>query len=729
MYVGTYSAWLVVLSLLVAILASYTALDMGGRVAAGQGRSVHGWLIAGAFAMGVGIWSMHFIGMLAFSLPIKVGYDPTLTFLSLLIAVISSAIALWLISQPALPRFRLVCGAMLMGMGIAGMHYMGMAAMLMAPAIQYAASWFLLSIAIAVLASGAALWIAFRLRHHSPRVRLLRTGAAVVMGFAIVGMHYTGMAAARFPLGSVCEAARTGVNAEWLANLIIVGTVAIMAIALTFSILDRRLQARTAALAASLARAEELAYLALHDNLTKLPNRALLEQRLERAIRNAVRDNRQIAVIFVDLDGFKAINDALGHHVGDLLLVDVARRICASVGAEETVARMGGDEFVLLVNIGEAADAAIVAEHILTSLNKQIEIEGHELRVSASLGIAVYPGSGEHSHELLINADAAMYRTKALGRNGYCFYDVSMNVNAHAHLQLLQDLRLALEQDELVLHYQPKFKVPHGPVVGVEALVRWAHPTAGLIPPDQFIPLAEKAGLIVPIGEWVLNEACRQMAQWRDAGCTSWSVAVNLSVMQFRHSTLVQTVRAALESHALEPHQLTLEVTESTAMGDVEASMIILQQLHEMGVQIAIDDFGTGYSSLLYLKRLPADELKIDRGFVRDLMASTEDIAIVSAIVALGKTLNLRVVAEGVETLEQQAFLSRVGCDALQGFLLGRPMPASQVTEALVLHTSPTERQREFAGQTRELHLDDFVTSAESGMRARSAARLGRLEG
>lgn len=258
-----------------------------------------------------------------------------------------------------------------------------------------------------------------------------------------------------------------------------------------------------------------------------------------------------------------------------------------------------------------------------------------------------------------------------------------MNANVHKQLQLVQDLRQALERRELVLHYQPKFSAPDGPVVGVEALVRWQHPSRGLVPPDAFIPLAEKTGLIVPLGAWVLDEACRQMAQWRREGRTSWSIAVNLSAVQFAHAALVDTVRDTLARHALEPPCLTLEITESTAMRDADASLRILQQLHAMGVRISIDDFGTGYSSLLYLKRLPASELKIDRGFVRDLAHDTEDAAIVSAVVALGQTLNLRIVAEGVETEAQQAFLTRLGCHALQGNLLGRPMTAQALAEAV----------------------------------------------
>ncbi|WP_275760652.1 putative bifunctional diguanylate cyclase/phosphodiesterase [Ralstonia pseudosolanacearum] len=683
MLAGSYHPLLVLFSLCVAILASYTALDMAGRIATARGHAAHWWLGGGACAMGLGIWSMHFVGMLAFSLPIPLGYDPWITLASLLIAIALSAFALWLVCQRRLPWPRLAGGALLMGAGVASMHYTGMAAMRMSPGILYDPALFCLSVVIAILASGAALWIVFRLRRQSRHVRAKRAGAAVVMGLAIVGMHYTGMAAAGFPLGSLCGAAGGGVSAEWLALVIIVVTLAVLAMALLISVLDLRMEARTAVLATSLAKANrELAYLALHDNLTKLSNRLLLEDRLEQAIQAAARNRGSFALMFLDLDGFKAINDVYGHHVGDLLLADVARRIVACVRQQDTVARVGGDEFVVLASVGEPADAGTLADALLAAVRAPFLVDGYELWVSTSIGIALYPDDGAGQHDLLTNADAAMYHAKGMGRDTYCFFEAPMNTNVHQQLQLVQDLRLALERHELVLHYQPKFSAPHGPVVGVEALVRWQHPERGLVPPDAFIPLAEKTGLIVPLGAWVLDEACRQMAQWRREGHAQWSIAVNLSAVQFAHAALVDTVRDTLARHALEPQGLTLEITESTAMRDADASLHILQQLHAMGVRISIDDFGTGYSSLLYLKRLPASELKIDRGFVRDLAHDSEDAAIVSAVVALGQTLNLRIVAEGVETEAQQAFLTRLGCHALQGNLLGRPMTAQALLEA-----------------------------------------------
>jgi diguanylate cyclase len=684
MLTGTYDPGLVILSLLMAVLASYTALDMAGRVAAATGRAASWWLAGGSVAMGVGIWSMHFIGMLAFRLPIPMGYDPTITLLSLLIAITSSLVALWIVCQNDLSWLQLAVGSVIMGTGVCAMHYTGMAAMRMTPGIGYDPSLFSLSVVIALVASGAALWIAFHLRHGRIGIRRMRACAAVVMGLAIAGMHYTGMAAARFPANSRCLVAISGMNQEWLALLVAVFSSAVLSIALTVSILDLRLEQRTAILASGLANAqEELQFLALHDPLTKLPNRALLVDRLEQEVQVARREQTRFSVLSMDVDGFHQINDAFGHAVGDRLLVEIARRVNGSIRNRDTLARLGGDEFVVLANASEPGDAVSLAEKLLAAVREPILIDGNELRVSVSIGIAIYDGREPQNGDVLRNADTAMNHAIALGHNGYVFFESSMGDDAQKQLQLLQDLRLALDRNELVLHYQPKYTALDGAMIGAEALIRWRHPARGLVPPGDFIPLAEKTGLIFQIGQWVLDQACRQMSLWRAAGHVDWSISVNLSALQFNHPELIHMVRESLERYSLDPLYLTLEITESTAMHDADASLAILRQLHRMGVRISIDDFGTGYSSLLYLKRLPASELKIDRGFVRDLTSDTEDAAIIAAIVALGRTLNLGIVAEGVETREQQEYLTRLGCTTLQGFLLGRPVPADQFVGAV----------------------------------------------
>jgi len=679
MLIGHYTFSLVLISILVAMLASYTALDLTGRIASAKGRAVWLWIGGGALSLGIGIWSMHFIGMLAFQLPIDLGFDLPITLLSLAIAILSSGLALWLVSHPLLPAWQLSVGALAMGVGISAMHYTGMAALRMQPGIDYDPAWFGASLVIAVSASAAALWIAFRLRQHTPYVRLARGAAAIVMGFAIVGMHYTGMAAANFAEGSFCGALTAGLRTDGLDKLVLVTSLAVLTITLLTSILDARLEARTAVLSNSLREANrELTQLALHDTLTGLPNRILLADRIEQAMRKIDSQGGQFALMFMDLDGFKPVNDAYGHHVGDQLLRAVAMRLRENFHRHDTLARIGGDEFVLLVEVEDVEDVSTVAARQVALIGRHFTVGDHELQVSVSIGIALYPGNGHIQQDLLMNADAAMYHAKSAGKNGYSFFDSSMNTNARNHLQLLQDLRAALKQDQFCVHYQPKFNAGDGQPVGAEALVRWNHPEHGLLMPDKFIALAEKTGLIISIGEWVLNEACRQMRIWFDMGFTHWRIAVNLSALQFCHSGLVNTVASALSRHDLPANSLTLEITETTAMNDADASMTVLQALSEMGVDLSIDDFGTGYSSLMYLKRLPANELKIDRGFVRDLENDSDDAAIVSAIVALGQALDLRIVAEGVETSSQRSFLTRLGCDSLQGYLLGYPLPAER---------------------------------------------------
>ena len=680
MLVSQYNHILVVISFVVAILAAYTALNMAGRVAGSQGIAARIWLAGGGVAMGIGIWAMHFIGMLAMDLAMSMSYDVAITALSMAIAIGSSMFALWLVSGEQLRLRRLLPGAFVMGTGIVAMHYTGMAALEVSPGIVWDKTWVALSVVIALVASLVALWLTFRLRYEAAQVALMRLGAALTMGIAIAGMHYAGMKAAQFPVTTHMH--HHGINGSWLAVLVSVVALSILAITLLVSMLDARLQARTTLLASSLAEANrELAQLALHDTLTRLPNRILLEDRLSQAINKADREGTHFALMFMDLDGFKAVNDAYGHVTGDKLLVAVTKRLLLPLKGQYTLARIGGDEFVLLVEVSGPDDAASLANALVRAIDSPFIVDPYELVVTVSIGIALYPHDGKTDREMMFNADAAMYHTKHVGRNGYHFFQPSMNTLAQTHLQLMNDLWMAVERDELRLHYQPKFHAPAGPILGFEALLRWEHPKQGLLTPDVFLQLAEKTGLIIPIGNWVINEACRQLRAWHIQGHTNWSMAVNLSTLQFEQPSLVNTVLDCLALHQLPPESLILEVTETTAMNNPDESVRVLTELTNAGVKASIDDFGTGYSSLLYLKRLPACELKIDRAFVKDLSGESDDATIVSAIVALAKTLNLKVVAEGVETEAQQAFLTELGCNMLQGYLLGKPVSAQAVEE------------------------------------------------
>ncbi|WP_313219185.1 EAL domain-containing protein [Stenotrophomonas sp.] len=702
MLIGSYTPWLVVISFLVAVLASFTALDMSSRVTtATTRRTTWLWLVGGGCAMGLGIWSMHFIGMLAFQLPIPLGYALGLTTVSLLAAMASSIFALWLVSQPTLPHGRLALGAVLMGSGIASMHYLGMAALHMQPGIDYHAGWVALSLLIAVAASWTALFIAFRLRSTHRRLHD-RAAPALVLGTAIVGMHYTGMAAARFPAGSICGAAAgDGLQAQWLALVVLALTIAILAVVLIVSWLDQRMEAqllrlRNTDLSSSLNDAQaELTQAALHDPLTRLPNRRLLQQRIEQALAEAEQRGSRFAVMFMDLDGFKQVNDAYGHQTGDALLVAVADRTRKLLRPADMLARLGGDEFVLVVPIENDEDVATLASRLIQTVGNEPLLPRHDLQVTASIGIAICPDHAASERQLMAFADAAMYQAKEAGRNAYVLFADWMNDSAEQQFQLLADLRRAIGSEQLFLHYQPKTRVAGQSISGAEALIRWRHPQQGLIPPDRFIRLAERSGVINEIGRWALDEACRQLRVWHDAGHDAWTVSVNLSPIQFASPNLLKEVREALQTHRIEPRRLILEITENTVMRDTEASLTLLQAMAALGVGISIDDFGTGYSSLLYLKRLPATEIKIDHAFVRDLENSSEDVVIVSAIVALGHALDMDIVAEGVETAGQRAYLERLGCDYLQGYLLGRPVDALRFMQ---LHDLPRPRVEVAAG-------------------------------
>ncbi|MBS1196805.1 MAG: putative signal transduction protein containing a rane domain, an and a domain [Proteobacteria bacterium] len=421
----------------------------------------------------------------------------------------------------------------------------------------------------------------------------------------------------------------------------------------------------------------KMAHLAQHDFLTDLPNRVLLTERLFQAIGLARRHQKQVALMFLDLDHFKHINDSLGHTIGDQLLQSVAERLTACVRDTDTVCRQGGDEFViLLAEIEQAQDAGIIAEKLIEAFVEPHVIGGHELHVTLSIGISVYPEDGKDVDSVLQNADTAMYHAKASGRNNYQFFKAEMNTRAVHRLSVESSLRRALKKGEFFLQYQPQIDIASGAITGTEALIRWQDPQLGLVYPEQFIPIAEECGLIVPIGRWVLREACRQVKAWQDAGLPAVPVAVNISAVEFRHKNFLAGIALILKETGLKPTYLELELTESILMHDTESSKSGLEALKAMGVNLAIDDFGTGYSSLSYLKRFPIDTLKIDQSFVQDITTNADDATIVSAVIGMGRNLKQRVIAEGVETCEQLAFLRTQLCDQGQGFKFSHPLSA-----------------------------------------------------
>jgi diguanylate cyclase (GGDEF)-like protein/PAS domain S-box-containing protein len=425
----------------------------------------------------------------------------------------------------------------------------------------------------------------------------------------------------------------------------------------------------------SRAMSARMTYLAQHDFLTGLPNRALLTERLSRAIGLANRHHKRVALLFIDLDNFKKVNDSLGHAIGDQLLRSVAARLESGMRATDTVCRQGGDEFVvLLAEVERPEDATQVADKLIAAFALPHEVEGHELHVTLSIGISLYPDDGSDADMVLQNADTAMFHAKAIGRNNHQFFRTEMNLRAVHRLEVENGLRRALRLGQFQLLYQPKINLENGRMTGAEALIRWHDPENGLIYPDQFIPIAEECGLIMPIGRWVLGEACWQVKSWISRGLAAVPVAINISAVEFRHKDFLAAIAGILKATGLPPAYLELELTESILMRDAEASATTLKALKDMGVSLAIDDFGTGYSSLSYLKRFPIDTLKIDQSFVRDIASDQDDASIVSAVIDMGRNMQQRVIAEGVETLAQLDFLKKRMCDEGQGFHFSYPL-------------------------------------------------------
>ncbi|MBS1131432.1 MAG: diguanylate cyclase/phosphodiesterase with sensor(s) [Proteobacteria bacterium] len=438
-------------------------------------------------------------------------------------------------------------------------------------------------------------------------------------------------------------------------------------------------------ISAQKAAEQRIRELADYDVLTGLPNRRLLRERFEQLLAAAEREKSEIAVIFLDLDHFKRVNDSLGHSVGDELLCEVARRLDSVVRRIDTLARLGGDEFIFAMPGFHTAAAVEVARRLVEVFSRPFEVAGHELTVTPSLGISIYPHDGRDLETLLRNADTAMYRAKEMGRNAFQFYSSEMNTTTLDRLLMESNLRRALVQNEFILHYQPLVNLETGLIIGVEALIRWLHPELGLIMPDRFIHVAEETGLINPIGDWVLCEACRQAKAWCDAGLPPICMAVNVAPVQFRQAGFVEMVAGALATSGLDASRLELELTERTVMHDADINMGTLSALHRMGVELSLDDFGTGYSSLAYLKRFPVGKLKIDRSFVNDLETDPDDWAIASTIVSMGRSLRMTVLAEGVEKVEQLALLRKMGCDMAQGYYFSRPMSADGMADMLRL--------------------------------------------
>nr|WP_299240120.1 EAL domain-containing protein [uncultured Halomonas sp.] len=674
-YTG-YAPTLVGLTLLVAVMASLAGFCLALRVRLSQGLSQRLWWAGGSLVMGLGMWSTHFIGSRATLVMAGLPRELLPTLISLVFGVLTSALALAIIQTRWLSACKLVLGGSVMGIGIALMHYIGISALHVGGPMSYDPLLFMLSIVIAVNGSMGALWLSFRLKPEEGRkITLWKTGSgALVMGMAISGMVYTAIAAVEFPHQGVALQIGSTMP-DRLAFTIAFAAIGIMLIVLVLSIYDAHLTSSNARLAASLRKANfELKALVSCDPLTRLPNRLLLEERLD-ALLTQGEAGKEFAVFFVDLDRFKTINDSLGHHSGDELIQQVASRLKVAVRNSDMLARVGGDEFMIVsAENTDKASSATIAKRIVSSLSKAFQIDDNLVRITTSVGISRYPADGVEKHALMIHADAAMYSAKDAGRNTFKFFEPGMNSVTEKRARLESRLRDAIDNDALTLAYQPKVNVVTGEITGVEALLRWHDAELGHVPPDEVIPVAEETGLILQIGEWVLKTACQQSMDWHAQGYPLLKMAVNLSAIQLNNRNFMEVVRRVLSQTQLPAQYLELELTESAIMQNPDRASMILRRLRKLGITLSIDDFGTGYSNLSQLKRFPINCLKIDRSFTSGVNSDAQDAAIVKAVVAMAHSLNLEVVAEGIETQEQLAFIREIKGQQYQGYLCSKAL-------------------------------------------------------
>ncbi len=666
------STWVIV-SILVAVATCYAAVSMEELVfKAAYKKFEKSILVTSGLTLGLAIWAMHFIGMLASHLPEGYHFDISLTVLSYLIGATASVFAVWLTTRPTLPMPRLILGALFLGLGISGMHYTGMLALSVEHhQLRYDPLLVICSVLIAVCGSGLSCLFVFKYKTAVKYKTALKAVVAILMAFSIVGMHYTGMAATYFDTGFAEALGSAQTEQAVLLFTIIFITSLVFVAGFAVAVLEARLEERNQQLVRI---NKELATQSLHDSLTKLPNRLYLTDYAEVIFSHHRLREEKAAFLYVDLDRFKSVNDAFGHHIGDQLLIQMANRLHEKLSSSHKLFRIGGDEFVLISENTDVNQAMLLAEEVLHFIQEAYLIATKEINISASLGIAMYPEHGTNVQDLLINADVAMLASKEQGRNTFTvFHSATDQQDVRSQSKLINDLYKAVDEQQFVLFYQPKFTANYQ-VCGVEALIRWKHPSLGLLTPQMFIEGAEKTGLIIPMGYWALEQACQQIQKWERSNSPFYPIAVNLSALQFENKKLFSVLEQLLEEYQIQPHNLILEITESTAMHHIDSSIRTLERLRKLGIRIAIDDFGTGYSSFLYLKDLPVDELKIDRGFLIDLQPNSKEEAILESIIHLAAKLGLIVTAEGVETQQQADILTNLGCNQLQGYLLGIPV-------------------------------------------------------
>lgn len=646
---------LVLLAGLFCILGSWATFNLFQHAALSSGAQRLGWHFLTAVTAGAAIWCTHFIALLGYENGLVARFDPLLTIASLVTAVLGCT-AGFALAASGRGVIASLAGGMVIGLSIAGMHYLGMMAYHIAADITWNTTFVVASIVMATFFATSAIGctVLVRGRYRQP-------AAIALLCTAILSLHFTGMTAVEItPLGPTGDGDDFAMHAIALA-IAAVGMI-VLGVSLTIYLIDSRNRSETVL---------KLRHMALHDGLTGLPNRICYNEELDRRLALAQMTGANLAVIAIDLDRFKEINDLRGHQAGDEVLRFLGHRMSPLINESTILARIGGDEFAAIKAFTHKDELTDFISTVEKSLNRPMKMDGSELAVSASLGIAVFPQDAETPDVLINNASLAMYRAQGSLDSRVCFYDPSMDEQARARRALTEDLRKAITNEELAVHYQVQTSVATGDIRGYEALLRWTHPKLGSISPMEFIPLAEENGLILQLGEWVLRRACELAVTWK----AEHKIAVNLSAAQFSHTDLPHMVQQILLETGLAPNRLELELTESTILKDRTRSLHILRQIRALGVSIALDDFGTGYSSLDTLRTFPFDKIKMDRSFMNEVESSPQAKAIIRAVLALGKSLDIPVLAEGIETADQLALLKAEGCDEAQGYLLGRPAP------------------------------------------------------
>ncbi len=660
--VTEHNLWLVLLAAVVCICGAAVLFRLFSQAQDRAGLQRAGWVFLAALAAGSSVWCTHFIAMLAYDVQAPVSFDPVLTMVSLFVAIIGCAFGIWISQLRGVPAAAELGGASV-GLAIAAMHYTGMAAYHVDGIVAWNTGYVLASVGLSVVVGA----MAFRqaVRQPSPRSVWLTPGLFVL---AVVSLHFTAMAAVSVtPFARYLDGADSAALQAMAIAVAGVGMLIVAAGVVSY-LIDAQAARESFA---------QLRHLALNDTLTGLPNRIGGHERLEQELKRAKLTGVGLAVVGIDLNRFKEINDLRGHKAGDEALKIVGQRLAEAITDGECVARLGGDEFMAIKSFVDQNQLRDFVGRLETALFRPLRVDDFETTAGASLGVAVYPEDGEMLEELIGNADLAMYRAKADLTRAVCYYEPMMDEASRKRQALSRDLSHAIALDQFELHYQVQKSVATGVVGGYEALIRWNHPELGMISPATFIPIAEETGLIIPIGEWVLRTACRDAAAWR----RQYKVAVNLSPVQFAHCDLARLVKEALAESGLAPGRLELEITETTIIADKDRALRVLRQVRELGVTIAIDDFGTGYSSLDTLRTFPFDKIKLDRSFMREVESSAQAKMIVRAVLALGKSLEIPVLAEGVETARQLEILQDEGCDEAQGYYLGVPRRLRKVTE------------------------------------------------